>query len=70
MTGKIVKDENGKTVWEPGLLKCVKGIGWFIEEFGVAQISMNLTNISIRHNRKTKTKHIACVYTENTRNTT
>ncbi len=46
-TGKPVLDENGQKVWEPGLLKCCKGIGWFIEEFGVAQISMNLTNISV-----------------------
>lgn len=45
--GKAVLDEKGGKVWEPGLLKCVKGIGWFIEEYGVAQISMNLTNISI-----------------------
>ncbi len=47
VTGKIVKDKNGNTVMIPGSLKCVKGIGWFIEEYGVAQISMNLTNISI-----------------------
>lgn len=47
LTGKILKDENGKPINEPGLLKCVKGIGWFIEEYGVAQISYNLTNISI-----------------------
>ncbi|NOY50963.1 MAG: glutamate formimidoyltransferase [Chlorobi bacterium] len=47
ITGKIVKDENGKAVMIPGSLKAVKGIGWFIEEYGVAQISMNLTNISI-----------------------
>jgi len=47
LTGKIVKDENGKPVMIPGSLKCVKGIGWFIEEYGVAQISMNLTNISV-----------------------
>ncbi|MFH2142867.1 MAG: glutamate formimidoyltransferase [Bacteroidota bacterium] len=47
ITGPVVKDENGKEVWIPGTLKAVKGIGWFIEEFGVAQISMNLTNISI-----------------------
>lgn len=47
ITGKIVKDENGKPVMIPGSLKAVKGIGWFIEEYGVAQISMNLTNISI-----------------------
>ncbi len=47
LTGKIVKDANGKPVNEPGLLKCVKGIGWFIEEYGIAQISYNLTNISV-----------------------
>ena len=47
VTGKVVKDANGNDVWEPGSLKCVKGIGWFIEEYGVAQISMNLTNISV-----------------------
>ena len=47
VTGEIVKDENGKTLWTPGSLKCVKGIGWFIEEYGVAQISMNLTNLSV-----------------------
>ena len=46
-TGKKVLDENGEPVWTPGSLKCVKGIGWFIEEYGVAQISMNLTNISV-----------------------
>ncbi|MFH0945797.1 MAG: glutamate formimidoyltransferase, partial [Planctomycetota bacterium] len=47
VTGKIVKDKNGAPVYDPGSLKCVKGIGWFIEEYGVAQISMNLTNISV-----------------------
>ena len=47
LTGPIVKDENGADVWVPGALECVKGIGWFIEEYGVAQISMNLTNVSI-----------------------
>ena len=46
-TGKIVKDEKGDPVMIPGTLKSVKAIGWFIEEYGVAQISMNLTNISI-----------------------
>ena len=45
ITGKIVKDTNGNQVYEPGLLKGVKAIGWFIEEYGMAQISMNLTNI-------------------------
>lgn len=47
ITGKIVKDKNGKPIMIPGSLKSVKAIGWFIEEYGVAQISMNLTNISI-----------------------
>ena len=46
-TGKIARDENGNRVMVPGTLKCVKGIGWYIEEFGIAQISMNLTNISV-----------------------
>lgn len=47
LTGKVVKDEKGEPVMIPGSLKAVKAIGWFIEEYGVAQISMNLTNISI-----------------------
>lgn len=46
-TGKIVKDENGEKVMMPGSLKSVKAIGWYIEEYGIAQISMNLTNISV-----------------------
>ncbi len=46
-TGKIVKDENGKPVMIPGTLKATKAIGWFIEEYGVAQISMNMTDISV-----------------------
>jgi glutamate formiminotransferase/formiminotetrahydrofolate cyclodeaminase len=45
ITGEIVKDAEGNTVYEPGTLKAVKAIGWFIEEYGVAQISMNLTNM-------------------------
>ena len=47
VTGKIVRDTNGDPVMVPGSLKEVKAIGWFIEEYGVAQISMNLTNISV-----------------------
>ncbi len=47
LTGKIIEDENGEPAREPGKLKAVKGIGWFIEEYGIAQISYNLTNISI-----------------------
>lgn len=47
LTGKIIKDENGDPIMIPGSLKEVKAIGWYIEEYGVAQISMNLTNISV-----------------------
>jgi len=47
ITGKLVKDEKGNQVYTPGTLKSVKAIGWFIEEYGIAQISMNLTNIGI-----------------------
>lgn len=47
LTGKIVKDEKGNPVNIPGTLKEVKGIGWYIEEYGIAQLSLNLTNISI-----------------------
>ena len=46
VTGKIVTDAEGKPVSIPGTLKAVKAIGWYIEEYGVAQISMNLTNIN------------------------
>jgi glutamate formiminotransferase / formiminotetrahydrofolate cyclodeaminase len=44
--GKKVLDEHGEPKREPGLLKSVKAIGWYIEEYGIAQISMNLTNIN------------------------
>ena len=47
ISGKIMKDANGDPLKEPGLFKAVKGIGWFIEEYGVAQISYNLTDINI-----------------------
>lgn len=47
ITGKKILDENGDPVRIPGKLKAVKGIGWYIEEYGIAQISYNLTNISI-----------------------
>ena len=47
ITGKIMRDENGEALRTPGSCKSVKGIGWFIEEYGVAQVSMNLTNISV-----------------------
>ncbi|HSJ70212.1 MAG TPA: glutamate formimidoyltransferase [Acidimicrobiia bacterium] len=45
LTGEIELDGNGEQVWIPGSLEHVKAIGWFIEEYGVAQISMNLTDI-------------------------
>jgi glutamate formiminotransferase / formiminotetrahydrofolate cyclodeaminase len=47
VTGKIVLDKNGKPMSIPGTLKSVKAIGWFIKEYGIAQISMNLTNIRV-----------------------
>jgi glutamate formiminotransferase/formiminotetrahydrofolate cyclodeaminase len=47
INGKIVTDENGKPISVPGTLKFVKAIGWYIEEYGIAQISMNLTNIEV-----------------------
>ena len=43
--GKLVLDENGEPVRIPGMLKHVKAIGWYVEEYGIAQVSMNLTNI-------------------------
>lgn len=45
--GKTVVDANGEPVRIPGSLKSVKGIGWYIEEFGIAQLSLNLTNINV-----------------------
>ena len=47
LTGAVVNGPDGQPLREPGLLKCVKGIGWYIEEYGVAQLSLNLTNISV-----------------------
>lgn len=47
LSGKIIKDSNGEPMRVPGLFKDVKGIGWFIKEYGVAQISYNLTNINV-----------------------
>ena len=45
--GKPMKDENGKTIMIPGTLKGTKAIGWFIDEYGIAQVSMNITNINV-----------------------
>ena len=47
INGKIITDANGKPRSIPGSLKAVKAIGWYIEEYGIAQISMNLTNIEV-----------------------
>jgi glutamate formiminotransferase/formiminotetrahydrofolate cyclodeaminase len=47
ITGEILRDEQGEPLREPGMLKAVKAIGWYIEEYGMAQVSMNLTNIRI-----------------------
>jgi glutamate formiminotransferase/formiminotetrahydrofolate cyclodeaminase len=45
--GRKVKNEKGEEIVKPGSLQCVKAIGWFIEEYGIAQISINLTNINV-----------------------
>lgn len=45
LTGKLLKDENGEQIWIPGTLKGTKAIGWFIDEYGIAQVSMNITDI-------------------------
>ncbi len=47
ISGKIIKDKNGELVRQEGSLKSVKGIGWYIEEYGIAQLSLNLTDINI-----------------------
>lgn len=45
VTGKPMKDENGNTIMIPGTLKGTKAIGWFIDEYGIAQVSMNITDM-------------------------
>lgn len=45
LTGEIVRDADGEPLYVPGSLRAVKAIGWYIEEYGIAQISMNLTDI-------------------------
>ncbi|TKG96396.1 glutamate formimidoyltransferase [Puteibacter caeruleilacunae] len=47
VTGKVVKDENGEPVRVAGDLKATRAIGWYIEEYGIAQISINLTDINV-----------------------
>ena len=46
LTGEIVRGGDGEPEWIPGSLPSVKGIGWYIEEYGIAQVSLNLTNLS------------------------
>ena len=47
ITGKIVKDADGNPLMQPGTLRATKAIGWFIEEYGIAQVSMNITDIAV-----------------------
>ncbi len=47
ITGTPKKDAEGKTIFQPGTLKCTKAIGWYIDEYGIAQVSMNMTNINV-----------------------
>ena len=47
ITGTIIRDEQGNPVMKPGTLKCTKAIGWYIDEYGIAQVSMNMTNLSV-----------------------
>ena len=45
LTGRLLKDERGEQIWIPGTLKGCKAIGWYIDEYGIAQVSMNITDI-------------------------
>lgn len=47
ITGKIVRYANGEPIMKPGTLKCTKAIGWYIDEYGIAQVSMNMTNLAV-----------------------
>ena len=47
LTGKLLKDADGKQIWIPGTLKGCKAIGWYIDEYGIAQVSMNITDIDV-----------------------
>ncbi len=46
LTGKLLKDADGNQIWIPGTLKGCKAIGWYIDEYGIAQVSMNITDIN------------------------
>ena len=45
LTGRLLKDAAGEQIWIPGTLKGCKAIGWYIDEYGIAQVSMNITDI-------------------------
>ena len=47
ITGKPRRDANGNIIMRPGTLKCTKAIGWYIDEYGIAQVSMNMTNLNV-----------------------
>ncbi|MBR0297723.1 MAG: glutamate formimidoyltransferase [Bacteroidales bacterium] len=47
LDGKLLKDANGEQLWIPGTLKGCKAIGWYIDEYGIAQVSMNITDITL-----------------------
>jgi len=47
VTGTPKRDEKGNVVYQPGTLKCTKAIGWYIDEYGIAQVSMNMTNLNV-----------------------
>ena len=47
LTGKVLRDDKGKEIWIPGTLKGCKAIGWYIDEYGIAQVSMNITDINV-----------------------
>lgn len=47
INGKILKDEEGNTIMQPGTLKATKAIGWYIDEYGIAQVSMNMTDLKV-----------------------
>ena len=47
ITGKPKRDADGNVIMQPGTLKCTKAIGWYIDEYGIAQVSMNMTNLNV-----------------------
>ena len=47
LTGKVLRDDKGEEIWIPGTLKGCKAIGWYIDEYGIAQVSMNITDINV-----------------------